>query len=120
MDGIKYFYASLLEGECYVNQRVCHLLPRSSKTISPEYAVFILNSIVGQAQLMRAMTVATTVGHITNRDVAKLVLPTISRTFHDEVTSLIRKSIDSQEESKRLLEQAKTRVEQLIEAAVQP
>lgn len=120
MDGIKYFYASLLEGECFVNQRVCHLLPRPSKTISSEYAVFIINSIVGQAQLMRAMTVATTVGHITNRDVAKLVVPTISQSFHDEITALIRKSIDSKEESKRLLKQAKARVEQLIEQAARP
>lgn len=120
MDGIKYFYASVLEGDCFVNQRVCHLSPRSSSTMSSEYAVFMINSIIGQAQLMRDMTVATTVGHITNRDVAKLVIPTISRSFHDEVTALVRKSIDSKEESKRLLEQAKARVEQLIEEAVQP
>ena len=25
MDGIKYFYASILEDKCYVNQRVAHL-----------------------------------------------------------------------------------------------
>ncbi|MDP2794954.1 MAG: hypothetical protein Q8O25_12900 [Sulfurisoma sp.] len=120
MDGIKYFYASILEGECFVSQRVCHLSPRPNKAMSSEYAVFIINSIVGQAQLMRAMTVATTVGHITNRDVVKLVIPAISRSFHDEVTALIRKSINSKEESRRLLKQAKTRVEQLIEEAVQP
>lgn len=119
MDGIKYFYASLLEGECFVNQRVCHLSPRPAGTISAEYLVFIINSIVGQVQLMRDMTVATTVGHITDRDVAKLVIPTISKSFHDEITTLIRKSIDSKEESKRLLREAKARVEQLIEAAVQ-
>jgi len=120
MDGIKYFYASVLEGECFVNQRVCHLAPRTNAVISSEYAAFIINSIVGQAQLMRDMTVATTVGHITNRDIAKLVVPTISRPFHDKITGLVRKSIDSKEESKRLLVEAKTRVEQLIEDAVQP
>jgi type I restriction enzyme S subunit len=120
MDGIKYFYASLLEGQSFVNQRVCHLSPRASSTISPEYTVFMINSIIGQAQLMRDMTVATTVGHITNRDVANLVVPTISRSFHDKVTGLIRQSIDSKEESKRMLEQAKARVEQLIEEAIEP
>ena len=57
---------------------------------------------------------------ITNRDVAKRVVPSISRSFHDEITALVRKSIDSKEESKRLLEQAKARVEQLIEEAAQP
>lgn len=119
MDGIKYFYASLLEGDCFVNQRVCHLSPRSTQTISEEYTVFMINSVVGQVQLMRDMTVATTVGHITNRDVAKLVVPTVSQSFHDEVTTLIRRSIDRREESKRLVGQAKVRVEQLIEAAVE-
>ena len=117
MDGIKYFYASLLEDECHVNQRVCHLSPKDNSTVSAEYAVFIINSLVGQAQLMRDMTVATTVGHITNRDIARLVIPTISQEFHDKITSLVRQSIDKKEESKRLLEAAKTRVEQLIEDA---
>ena len=119
MDGIKYFYASLLEGECYVNQRVSHLSPKNGAKVSPEFAVFILNSRVGQAQLMRDMTVATTVGHITNRDVAKLVIPTISQDFHDKITALVRKSIDAKEESKRLLANAKARVDQLIEEAIQ-
>ena len=119
MDGIKYFYASILEGECFVNQRVCHLSPRPNAVMSAEYAVFMINSIVGQAQLMRDMTVATTVGHITNRDISRLIIPNVSQSFHDEITALVRKSIDSKEESKRLLQQAKTRVEQLIEAAVQ-
>lgn len=120
MDGIKYFYASLLEGDCFINQRVCHLSPLTNSSISSEYAVFMINSIVGQAQLMRDMTVATTVGHITNRNVANLVLPTISQSFHDEITGLIRRSIDCIEESKRLVKQAKNRVEQLIEEAVHP
>jgi hypothetical protein len=119
MDGIRYFYASVLEGECFVNQRVCHLSPRSSRATSPEYTVFMINSIVGQAQLMRDMTVAATVGHITNRDIAKLVVPTISRAFHDEVTGLIRRSIDCKEKSKQLLMQAKVRVEQLIAEALE-
>jgi type I restriction enzyme S subunit len=120
MDGIKYFYASILEGECFVNQRVCHLSPRPSSVLSSEYVAFVINSVAGQAQLMRDMTVATTVGHITNRDVAKLIVPTIGQSFHDELTALIRKSIDCKEESKRLLEQAKARVEKLIEEVVRP
>ncbi|QEE28209.1 hypothetical protein FTW19_09495 [Terriglobus albidus] len=120
MDGIKYFYASLLEGTAYVNQRVCHLSRRASGTISPEYAAFMINSSIGQAQLMRDMTVATTVGHITNRDVSRLVIPTVSRAFHDKVTGLIRESIDGKEEAKRLLTQANVRIEQIIKEAEQP
>lgn len=119
MDGLKYFYASVLEGDCYINQRVAHLKPLSNAKISSEYVTFIINSRVGQAQLLRDMTIATTVGHITNRNISKLVIPYVSDKFHDEITSLVRTSIDKKQESKRLLDQAKSRVEQLIEEAVQ-
>ncbi|MBD2003609.1 MULTISPECIES: restriction endonuclease subunit S [Cyanophyceae] len=119
MDGIKYFYASLLQGDCYVNQRVAHLKQLSNAKISSEYVAFIINSCVGQAQLLRDMTIATTVGHITNRNIAKLVIPYVSDDFHDNITLLIRDSIDKKQESKQLLNQAKSRVEQLIEKAVQ-
>jgi len=118
MDGIKYFYASLLEGDCYVNQRVAHLKQNPSTKISPEYATFIINSRIGQSQLLRDMTIATTVGHITNRNIAKLVIPYVSDSFHNQITSLVRTSIDNKQQSKQLLDQAKSRVEQLIEEAV--
>ncbi len=67
---------------------------------------------------MRDMTVATTVGHITNRDIRRLLLPTVSQSFHDKVTELVAYSISGIEESKRLLAEAKARIEQLIEEAV--
>jgi restriction endonuclease S subunit len=119
MDGIKYFYASLIEGYCYVNQRVAHLTKHPGAKISQEYVTFIINSSVGQAQLLRDMTVATTVGHITNRNISNLLIPFVSDAFHRKITNLVKQSIDKKQESKRLLDQAKTRVEQLIEEAVQ-
>jgi len=118
MDGIKYFYASLLQSDCYVNQRVAHLTWYPGAKISPEYATFIINSRIGQAQLLRDMTVATTVGHITNRNIFNLLIPFVSNAFHRQITNLVEQSINKKQESKRLLAQAKTRVEQLIEEAV--
>ena len=118
MDGIKYFYASMVTGPCYVNQRVAHLRAKPGSEISPEFATFIINSPLGQAQLMRDMTVATTVGHITNRNIRRVVIPTVSQEFHDKITELVSQSINGIEDSKRLLEEAKSRVEQLIEEAV--
>lgn len=117
MDGLKYFYASILEDDCLVNQRVCHLEAKESSGLSSEYITFIINSSIGQAQLLRDMTIATTVGHITNLNIARLIIPIVSIEFHDTISDLVRKSIDAKKESKRLLEQAKNRVEQLIEAA---
>lgn len=119
MDGLKYFYASILEDEVLVNQRVCHLSPKPNSKISSEYLTFIINSKLGQAQLLRSMTIATTVGHITNSDISKFYVPIISETFHNKITNLIRMSINAERESKQLLEQAKQEVEQLIENAAQ-
>ncbi len=117
MDGLKYFYGSILEDDCLVNQRVCHLARKSFTSISPEYATFIINSEIGQAQLLRDMTVAATVGHITNLNIAKLVIPLVSKAFHDKITDLIRMSINAEKESKSLLELSKTRVEEIIKQA---
>jgi len=117
MDGLKYFYGSILEEDCMVNQRVCHIERKSPDSISSEYTTFIINSKIGQAQLLRDMTIATTVGHITNMNVAKLVIPIVSKDFHDNITSLVRKSINAKKESKILLRKAIQRVEELIEAA---
>jgi len=117
MDGLKYFYGSILEEDCMVNQRVCHIERKSPDSISSEYTTFIINSKIGQAQLLRDMTIATTVGHITNLNVAKLVIPIVSKDFHDNITDLVRKSINAKKKSKVLLKQAIDRVEELIEEA---
>lgn len=119
MDGLKYFYSSLIEEPCYINQRVCHLTPKSNSIISSEYLTFIINSNVGQSQLLRDMTIATTVGHITNQNIANLLIPIVSNEFHDNITNFVRRSIDAKKDSKILLEQAKRRVEELIEQAVE-
>lgn len=119
MDGLKYFYGSILEEDCLVNQRVCHIERKSPDSISAEYTTFIINSEIGQAQFLRDMTIATTVGHITNMNVAKLVIPVVSKKFHDTITDLVRKSINAKKKSKDLLTEAIQRVEELIESAAE-
>jgi len=46
-------------------------------------------------------------------------LPLLDPTKQIAIGDLVRKSLEKQQESKRLLEQAKIRVEQLIEETVQ-
>lgn len=116
MDGAKYFYGSLIEEECLVNQRVCHITPKVNTTISSEYTTFIINSEIGQSQLLRDMTIAGTVGHITNVNVAKLIIPIFSEEVHSDITKLIRKSINTKKTSKNLLRNAVFRVESIIES----
>ncbi len=114
MDGAKYFYSSLIEEECLVNQRVCHISPKENSVISSEYTTFIINSEVGQSQLLRDMTIAGTVGHITNENIAKLIIPVFSTEIHSKITELIRESIDSKKASKKLIRTAILRIESII------
>lgn len=119
MDGIKYFYSSIITENCFVNQRVAHLSPKPGNFISPIYASFIMNSKVGQNQLLRDMTVANTVGHITNRNIRELVIPFPSKEFHDTITDLVSRSFNAKNESELLLQLAKKKVEDLIEGVIE-
>ena len=119
MDGIKYFYAGLIVDECYVNQRVAHITPKTTAKVSSEYLMFIINEKIGQAQLLREMTIANTVGHITNSSIRNLLIPFPSQEIHDQITQFIKGSISAKKESEQLLAQAKKQVEDLIEGAVQ-
>ena len=51
--------------------------------------------------------------------IRKLRMPLLTKPKMQEIADLVSKSKQAKRESERLLEQAKARVEQLIEAAVQ-
>ncbi len=64
------------------------------------------------------MTIAGTVGHITNANVAKLIIPVFSEEVQETLTKLVRESIDAKKKSKKLLRDAVLRVETIIENAI--
>lgn len=115
MDGIKYFYGSLIKQPVYVNQRVCHLKPKDYSEIDSELVLMIINSVIGQTQLMREMTIAQTVGHITNVSVGNLIIPKLDESIRNEISSKIKESHQLEKESLNLLKVAKKAVEIAIE-----
>ncbi|WP_419212590.1 hypothetical protein ACNR9Q_00330 [Maribacter sp. X9] len=115
MDGIKYFYGSLIKESVYINQRVCHLTPKENSEMDSELVLMIINSVIGQTQLMREMTIAQTVGHITNVSVGNLIIPKLDDKIRNEVSEKIKKSHQFEKESLHLLEVAKKAVEIAIE-----
>ena len=115
MDGIRYFYGSLIKKPVYINQRVCHLTPKDDSEIDSELILMIINSVIGQTQLMREMTIAQTVGHITNASVGNLIIPKLDEKIRNEVSAKIKKSHQLEEESLHRLEVAKRAVEIAIE-----
>jgi hypothetical protein len=115
MDGLKYFYGSLIVEPVYVNQRVCHLKVLENSELEPEYIVFIINSKIGQTQLLRQMTIADTVGHITNVDVHNLLIPLFDKETRAKITESVKKSIEAEINAKKLIKLAKQAVEIYVE-----
>ncbi|MEI8038261.1 MAG: DUF6577 family protein, partial [Verrucomicrobiota bacterium] len=115
MDGLKYFYASLVGESIFVNQRVSWFQPNKDCACSSEYLHMVINSIIGQSQLLRQMTIAQTVGHITNDNVRNLLIPKLSQREMDKVGEKFNEAVKAEQHSKSLLERAKRAVEIAIE-----
>ena len=97
----------------YINQRVAHLKIKGN--LSSEYLTLVINSILGQTQLLREMTIAPTVGHLNNVAIMETLIPIIDIKIHDEITQNIKTSILLKTQSKQLLKIAKIGVEKAIE-----
>ena len=77
----------------------------------------MLNHHLGQVQFNRWITGSTN-GHLAPKDVGRVLVPRLAPDKEDEVAALVEQSLQARQESEMLLEQAKARVEQLIEEAV--
>lgn len=115
MDGVKYFYASLIIEPCYINQRVAIVRLKEGSKVTPEYLLYVINSYIGQSQLLRAMTVAATVGHISNNTIRNLLIPFIDDEFVKRISSIIKKSIRAQLNHKMFLMQATEEIEGILQ-----
>ncbi|HRA82239.1 MAG TPA: hypothetical protein PL024_12120 [Thauera sp.] len=92
---------------------------RAAESIDPHYLLLALDHKIGQVQFNRWITGSTN-GHLAPRDVARVLVPRLSDETEAKIAELVRGSLIKRQESEQLLDQAKTCVEQLIEAAVQP
>jgi hypothetical protein len=115
MDGLKWFYASLIVQPCYVNQRVTQIKTLAECPVSSEYLMLVINSKIGQTQYLRQMTIAHTVGHITNEDTRQLLIPLIKPEIHSLLQRQVQQSLTAKQKAKTLLERAKRAVEIAIE-----
>jgi hypothetical protein len=90
---------------------------RSKPEINPHYLLAALDHSLGQVQFNRWITGSTN-GHLAPRDVGRVLVPRFKKSIEDRIAGLVEKSLYKRVESEKLLDQAKTRVEQLIEEAV--
>lgn len=114
MDGLKWFYASLLHDPCYINQRVAWL-HSFDPSYPSAYLIVAINSLVGQSQLLSQMTIAQTVGHITLEDLRQLRIPVLTPETRNEISVNVKQSIASKQRATKLLDAAKRAVEITIE-----
>lgn len=97
--------------KCSVNQRILRF---SSKNIDSDYLTLILNSIVGRYQLERIGTGGVQT-NISYKDIQNILIPVLPKETQQKIAELVRKSHDARKKSKEFLEEAKIKVEEMIE-----
>jgi prepilin-type processing-associated H-X9-DG protein len=84
------------------------------KRVNPYYLQIFLQSPAGQLQIERWITGATGQLHLYPKDVEKIVVSILPEEKQEEFEYMVMKSRQAKQEAKRILEEAKQRVEQLV------
>lgn len=92
---------------------------RLSPEIDHAYVAMVFQSVIGQFQTLKYAR-GSAQAELYPADIDKFTLPLLSSEKQKKIGDLIRESLTKQLESAQLLDQAKSRVEQLIAEAVQP
>jgi len=90
---------------------------RLTSGIDAAYMALVLQGKVGQFQTAKHAR-GSAQAELYPADIDKFLVPLLPASLQAEIGGLVRTSLNKQRESKSLLEQAKARVEQLIEEAV--
>lgn len=93
-----------------INQRILRFTP---KGIDKYYLSLLLNTIVGKYQLERIGTGGVQT-NISFKDIKEILIPRLEN-IQQKISDLVRKSHESRKKAKELLEEAKRKVEKMIE-----
>lgn len=85
-------------------------------TIRPEVLLVLSKSIILQAQLKRECA-GTILTAVPNESLKRILVPALSPEIQQEITSFIEQSHEARRKAKMLLEEAKSKVERMIETA---
>lgn len=109
--GIAYVVKEQIEG--IISSGILRLKVKG-KEIENEYLVLCLNSVVGQMQTERDGG-GSIITHWRPEQVKSVLVPILSKPTQQEIAILVQKSHEARKKAKQLLEQAKQKVESLIE-----
>ena len=82
--------------------------------IEPEYITLVINSLVGQMQAERDAG-GSVIAHWKPEQIKNILIPILSTETQQKIAELVRQSHIARQKSKKLLEEAKRKVEELIE-----
>jgi len=82
--------------------------------IEAEYIALCVNSIVGQIQIERDSG-GSIISHWKPEQIKKLQIPILSKSIQAKIADLVRQSHEARKKAKKLLEEAKRKVEKMIE-----
>jgi len=97
--------------KAFVNQRITSI---STERINKLYLCFYLN-LPAINSLMVRETTGGVQKNITYKDITSVPVPILSQSIQQKISSLIQQSFKLHQEAKELIEQAKLKVEEMIE-----
>jgi len=83
--------------------------------IEPLALQIFLQSPLGQLQLERKITGSTGQLHLYPRDIGTVVIPHLVPSLQQQIADLVTQSWEARQKARQLLEEAKSKVENLIE-----
>lgn len=84
------------------------------ENINGEYLALCLNSIVGKMQAERDAG-GSVIKHWKSEQIRNVLIPILSKETQEKIADLVQKSHEAQKKARELLEEAKRRVEEMIE-----
>ena len=87
---------------------------RTKENIEPEYLALVINSVIGQLQVERDAG-GSIIMHWKLDQVKEMQIPILPKPIQEKIAELVRKSHEARKKAKELLEEAKHKVEELIE-----
>jgi hypothetical protein len=111
--GIAY-YLSHIPGKMIPSSGILRLTVKDADKIIPEYFTLVLNSVIVQKQIERDVG-GSVINHWLVDQVKNTIIPVLDDSIQKEISGKITKSFLKREQSRRLLEIAKSGVEMAIE-----
>ncbi len=108
--GVAYALDMAMEG--IISSGILRL--KLKEDINPDYLALCINSVVGQMQVERDAG-GSIIAHWKPEQVKSLLIPILSKSTQDKIAELVRTSHEARKKAKELLEEAKRKVEEMIE-----